>query len=992
MFEKRGLATIGLLVCGSIACSQNQKQAGSGINFDPQGFEGFTETHFDLLTAPCTKATTGTGTAAVETVTLTMDAGESVYLFKRSADGLVVANAHYNSNSDECAFPTTDMIVIASSNAADNGHKVLLDFYTGTFGVATAAASATAGTGPKITLNMGTGYGNQLLIRGTQFADVFTFGTIPTTVAPIVNKSYGSFAFGTSTTVLPAARAFPDLVMTGVTDLFVSAGPGNDVITGQGGAAIGKVGALLLGTVQMTVYGGDGNDTITSGAAAAALACSNAGVPVNCRNTLYGNGGNDLFVQPLGKASDTISGSNALDVSDVDTVDYSARTAALNITLGDDATPATKTITCLAPGVVAPDPTLLHNNDNFTLNDGLNTATVFEYKVHATAAATGTLTARIAGLADNDHFTLNDGVNTPTVFEYDVSGATLTHPKGRLTMVAKANMVNAETFTLDDGVNTATTFEIRKAGGAATGTNVAIDLTSATDAASVATTVAGIINVAALNIGATATTNGVILLVDSGTAAAAITTSATPAFTVYGMKLFTHSGTRTVIDVSAATDDTGVAQATKTAITAASATLHIGATGAAAVLALLNTANGPAGNTSTSPSLSAAAVTAGFVITNMSNGYTWTATPTGRTVIDVTGAADAAAVAALTRLAINSVPGTLLITAGTIPTGTANIPLTFDWPGAEGNTAAVSGSAVTGTGTFTAGTNVASPNDGESGELDDIGSDIENIIGGSADDVIDASHATLTAHVLQGMAGNDTLTGSNLADTLYGGAGDDTLIGGAGADTLYGGDGNDSLQGGTENDTLDGGGKNCVSAVPTSGPVVPFVSALCTGTVATLVAAGNNTVDYSERSAGVLVDLSATTPTRIGEVGELDVITNIQNIRGGAGVDTLTGDANANNIWGGGSGDIISGGDGNDSLYGEAGDDTIDGGNGDDHIFGGAGANIITGGDGNDFIDNTAATGGSVSCGTGDADELMSGSGGTVTRNLLTSDICELVL
>ncbi|BEV16252.1 calcium-binding protein [Herbaspirillum sp. DW155] len=59
-----------------------------------------------------------------------------------------------------------------------------------------------------------------------------------------------------------------------------------------------------------------------------------------------------------------------------------------------------------------------------------------------------------------------------------------------------------------------------------------------------------------------------------------------------------------------------------------------------------------------------------------------------------------------------------------------------------------------------------------------------------------------------GMAGNDALSGGQLADTLDGGDGDDRLSGGAGEDTLMGGNGNDSLDGGDGNDSLTGGKGN----------------------------------------------------------------------------------------------------------------------------------------------------------------------------------------
>ncbi|MGE5514486.1 MAG: Ig-like domain-containing protein [Bacteroidota bacterium] len=62
--------------------------------------------------------------------------------------------------------------------------------------------------------------------------------------------------------------------------------------------------------------------------------------------------------------------------------------------------------------------------------------------------------------------------------------------------------------------------------------------------------------------------------------------------------------------------------------------------------------------------------------------------------------------------------------------------------------------------------------------------------------------ATGLKNIIDGGAGNDTITGGNLADTLnggdgsdwvYGGTGDDTITGGSGADLLFGQDGNDTI-------------------------------------------------------------------------------------------------------------------------------------------------------------------------------------------------------
>ena len=58
---------------------------------------------------------------------------------------------------------------------------------------------------------------------------------------------------------------------------------------------------------------------------------------------------------------------------------------------------------------------------------------------------------------------------------------------------------------------------------------------------------------------------------------------------------------------------------------------------------------------------------------------------------------------------------------------------------------------------------------------------------------------------IQGLAGDDTLTGGRRNDRLEGGSGNDTLNGDSGNDTLTGGAGNDTLNGGNGHDTLEGG-------------------------------------------------------------------------------------------------------------------------------------------------------------------------------------------
>lgn len=62
--------------------------------------------------------------------------------------------------------------------------------------------------------------------------------------------------------------------------------------------------------------------------------------------------------------------------------------------------------------------------------------------------------------------------------------------------------------------------------------------------------------------------------------------------------------------------------------------------------------------------------------------------------------------------------------------------------------------------------------------------------------------------LLRGQAGNDWLEGGNGNDTLEGGIGDDTILGGNGNDLNYGNDGDDVILEAAGNDLLNGGAGN----------------------------------------------------------------------------------------------------------------------------------------------------------------------------------------
>ncbi|RSU56277.1 calcium-binding protein [Sphingobium yanoikuyae] len=205
---------------------------------------------------------------------------------------------------------------------------------------------------------------------------------------------------------------------------------------------------------------------------------------------------------------------------------------------------------------------------------------------------------------------------------------------------------------------------------------------------------------------------------------------------------------------------------------------------------------------------------------------------------------------------------------------------------------------------------------------------IDTIAGGAGNDVIEGGEGN---DILSGETGVDSVSYEHAVGAVQvslqagiatGGAGNDQLwdfenvIGSAFADVLTGNDGNNVLAGLAGDDILSGG-------------------------------AGIDTASYEQAAAGVQVSLLAGLAT--GGAGN-DTLSGIENVRGSAYADGLTGD------------------DGNNALSGLAGDDLIEGGAGDDILSGGVGidsvsyehavagvqvslaAGVATGGAGNDTL------------------------------------------
>ncbi|MBX8602609.1 calcium-binding protein [Pseudomonas cichorii] len=241
--------------------------------------------------------------------------------------------------------------------------------------------------------------------------------------------------------------------------------------------------------------------------------------------------------------------------------------------------------------------------------------------------------------------------------------------------------------------------------------------------------------------------------------------------------------------------------------------------------------------------------------------------------------------------------------------------------------------------------------------------------------------------ILYGRNGNDVLDGGDGRDTLNGEAGDDTLLGGAGNDTLYGGSGNDILDGGSGNDSLDGGfgsdtyvfrkgsGQDTISNYAYNDTTLNKLDVVrLEGLSADDVSIRRESDDlliqirqtgetlrvsshfYSDQSYGYAIDQLQFAD---GTVWDQAKITSALLI-GTEGNDTITGYATDDELTGlegddvlsGRAGDdLISGGEGRDTLYGEEGNDTLLGGLGNDTLSGGAGNDTLDGGAGNDSLE-----------------------------------------
>ena len=176
----------------------------------------------------------------------------------------------------------------------------------------------------------------------------------------------------------------------------------------------------------------------------------------------------------------------------------------------------------------------------------------------------------------------------------------------------------------------------------------------------------------------------------------------------------------------------------------------------------------------------------------------------------------------------------------------------------------------------------------------------DTLEGGSGNNTVNYGDFVASNSVTVNLAnGTASIAGTNQVDSLIhiqnvmGSAGNDNITGDINANLLQGGAGNDSLTFSSgENDTLDGG-------------------------------AGVDTVSYANTTSDVTVQLVNATATIAGS-DQTDTLINIENVIGGSGNDSLSGDVKAN---------YLAGAAGNDSLIASIGaNDTLAGGEGIDTV------------------------------------------------------------
>ncbi|MFN6537638.1 MAG: calcium-binding protein [Nostoc sp. EkiNYC01] len=200
-----------------------------------------------------------------------------------------------------------------------------------------------------------------------------------------------------------------------------------------------------------------------------------------------------------------------------------------------------------------------------------------------------------------------------------------------------------------------------------------------------------------------------------------------------------------------------------------------------------------------------------------------------------------------------------------------------------------------------------------------------SVTGGKGNDRFAIMAISITGGILNGGAGDDTLTGAKGSDIINGGKGKDIIKGGAGDDTITI-DEDDILT------SLDGGEGFDIVTIDSDSRFNLILKDI--NNIESII---GNKVSNQITYDGVKQILIS------GDLGN-DIIT------GGEGDDQIEGGEGKDKLYGNKGNDLLLGGLDDDSLYGEQNDDQLYGQEGDDFLDSGDGNNILDGGIGNDSL------------------------------------------
>lgn len=235
------------------------------------------------------------------TVTLTMAGTDTVIISKRTVDSALLINGIATCGAAASVSTTTAKSFVLAGTGVKT---IILDFSNGTF-----FPGASSAVGFNLTALTASDF---LKIRGTKSGDTIVAGVDGLNVT---------------------GDAFKDISLTAAAlpDLTISAGDGNDSVSGNGGFGTG-----VVFTGPLAIFGGAGNDVLTGGSGADTIKGGDGA------DTMKGGAGTDVLDGEEGSdTSDEGTAPSGADefydtgtgLADVDTVSYASRTVGVTVTI-----------------------------------------------------------------------------------------------------------------------------------------------------------------------------------------------------------------------------------------------------------------------------------------------------------------------------------------------------------------------------------------------------------------------------------------------------------------------------------------------------------------------------------------------------------------------------------------------------------------------------------------------------------------------------------